>query len=98
MPILLEVVHRTFGRVHRDIREIRPAETFNLRIEIREVTPLQQRIIRVVYAAYDVVRTERDLLRLQEEVVYQLVEDKTTYALNREFFFRDNLGRIQNIK
>ena len=42
VPVLLEVPERALRRIDRQLHEVRAAEPFHLRIEIREVAPLQQ--------------------------------------------------------
>ena len=58
-------------RVDRDMREVRAAQTFDLRVEIREIAALQQRIVAEVDAGRNVLRHEGDLLGLGEEIVDQ---------------------------
>src|SRR5262245_54474958 len=48
VPVLLEMMHGTFGRVDRNMREVWTPETFELRIEVGEVTPLEEGIVRKV--------------------------------------------------
>src|SRR3546814_4097885 len=53
VPVLLEVRHRAFGRIDRDMGEVRAAQSFDLGIEIRKIAPLQQRVVREIYARRD---------------------------------------------
>jgi hypothetical protein len=45
VPVLLEMREGTFRRVDWDVREVRAAEPFQLRVEVGEVAALQQRIV-----------------------------------------------------
>ena len=83
VAILLEMRERTARCVDRDVREIRSAEPFDLCIEIREVPALQQRIVAEVDSRRDVLRHERDLLGLGEEVVDHAIEYQSADNANR---------------
>ena len=69
LPVALEIHHRTFRRVDRQLMEIGGAEPRLLRVEIAEQPPLQQRIVGEVDARHDVGRAIGDLLGLGEEIV-----------------------------
>ncbi len=45
VPVLLEMREGTFRRVNRQVGEVRPTETLQLRVEIGEIPALQQRIV-----------------------------------------------------
>ena len=68
-PSCWKLCERAFRRVDRDMGEVRAAEALELRVEIGEVAALQQRIVGEVDAGHDVLRAERDLLGLGEEIV-----------------------------
>ena len=74
MAVLLEMVERAFRRVDRDVGEVGAAEPLQLRVEVGEVAALQQRIVGEVDARRHVLRHERDLLGLGEEIVGHAVE------------------------
>ena len=82
VPVLLEMVEGTFGRIDRNMREVGAAEPFELRIEVRKVAPLQQRIIRKVDPWHDVQRAKGDLLGLREEIVDTAIKHESANAPN----------------
>jgi hypothetical protein len=55
MPILLKVVEWALGSVDRNVGKIGTPEALHLRVEVREVAPLQQWVIAEIDAANDVV-------------------------------------------
>jgi hypothetical protein len=98
VPVLLEGVERALGRIDRDVGEVRAPEPLQLRVEVREVPPLQQRVVREVDPRHDVLRAERHLLRLGEEVVDAPVQDQPADRLHRHLFLGDDLGRVEHIE
>ena len=74
------------------------AEARELRIEVREEPPLQQRIVREVDPRHEVRRAERHLLGLGEEVVGPAVEHHPADDLQRAQLFGDELGRVQVVE
>ena len=69
MPVLLEMRHRAFGRIDRDMGEVRTAQPLDLGVEIGKVAPLQQRIVREIDARRHILGAESNLLGLGEEIV-----------------------------
>src|SRR3546814_9097930 len=61
VPVLLKMMERAARRVHRQLREVRAAGPFELGVGIREVAPLEQRVVREVDARHAVLRAEGDL-------------------------------------
>jgi len=98
VPILLEMRHRAFRRIDRDVREVGAAQPLDLRVEVREVAPLQQRIVREVDAGRHVLRHESDLLGLREEVVDDTVEHQASHDAYRHQFLWDDLGRVEDVE
>ncbi len=84
---------RALRRVDRQLREVRAAQPLQLRVEVREVAALQQRVVGEVDAGHDVLRAERHLLGLGEEVVDRAVEHQPADAPDRHQLLRDDLGR-----
>src|SRR5262249_16695029 len=74
VPVLLEMMHGALGRVDRNMGEVWTSETLELRIEVGEVTPLEEGIVRKVDARHDVQRAEGDLFGLSEEIVDAAIE------------------------
>ena len=75
-----------------------PPKPLDLRVEIRKVSALQQRVVGEIDAGDDVLRAERDLLGFGEEVVDAAIEHEPADDANGDFFFRNELGRIQNVE
>src|SRR5690606_15933146 len=73
-------------------------EPLQLRVEVREIAALQQRIIREVDAGRHVLRHERDLLGLGEEIVRHAVEHQAADGYRLEDFFRDDFGRVEDVE
>ena len=78
--------------------EVRAAEPLQLRVEIGEVAALQQRIVGEVDAGRHVLRHERDLLGLGEEIVRHAVEHQPADRHRRQDLLRDELGRIEHVE
>ena len=98
MTVLLEMRHRAFGRIDRDMGEIGAAEPFDLRVEIGEIAALQQRIVREVDAGDDVLGAEGDLLGLGEEIVDDAVENEAADGADRHLLLGDEFGRIEHVE
>ncbi len=96
--VALVVLDLDDRRVDRDLVEVRAAQTGQLGILVREVTTLQQRIVREVDARHDVRRAECDLLGFGEEVVRIAVQHHLADRGQRHQFFRDQLGRIEHVE
>ena len=78
--------------------EVGPAEPDELRVEVGEQPPLQQRVVREVDAGHDVADVEGDLLGLGEEVVRVAVERQPPDALDRHQLLGDELGRVEQVE
>jgi hypothetical protein len=52
--LALEIVHRAARLINRELGEVGAAEALQLRVEVGEVAPLQQRIVREVDARHNV--------------------------------------------
>jgi len=98
VPVLLEMGKRTFRRIDRDMGEVRSAETLQLGIEIGEVAALQQRIVGEVDARGHVLRHERHLLGLGEEIVRHAIEHQSADRLRRQDFLGNDLRRIEHVE
>src|SRR3546814_4731268 len=64
--------------------EVRAAQSFDLGIEIRKIAPLQQRVVREIYARRHILRAEGDLLGLREEIVDHPVEHQSANHRSEE--------------
>src|SRR6185295_3037545 len=80
VPILLKMMEGTFRSVDGNMREVGSAEPLYLRVEVGEISALQQWIIAKVYSWDDVVGAEGDLLGFCEEVIDAAIQDKPSYA------------------
>ena len=98
MPILLEMVERTLWRVDRNVSEIGAAEPLQLRIQVGEVAALKQRVVGEVDARRHVLRHERNLLGLGEEIVGHAVEHQAPDRDRLEDLFGNDLGRIEHVE
>ena len=98
VPVALLVGEWTFGRVDRQLVEVRRAQTRKLRVEIREQATLQQRIVGEVDARYQMRRAERDLLGLGEKIVRPAIQYHAADQGQRHEFFGNQLGRVQVIE
>ncbi len=98
MPILLQGVERAFGRVDRQIGEVRAAEPFDLGVEIGEIAPLQQRVVGEIDARRDVLGAESDLLGLGEEIVDIAVKHQPPDDSDGHLLFGDQLGRVEDVE
>ncbi len=98
VSILLEVGERALGRVDRDVGEVRSAQTLQLGVEIREVTPLQEWVVAEVDARRDVLSAEGDLFGLGEEVVWHPIEHQSSNHANRQHLFGNDLGGVQHVE
>src|SRR5258708_18198164 len=98
MAVLLEVVEGTFRRIDRQMREVRPAQPLQLRVEVGKVAALQQWIIRKIDARYDVLRAERDLLGFGEEIVDHAIQHEAADGPERYQLLRDDLGGVEHVE
>src|ERR1051326_5383680 len=98
MPVLLEGMERAFRCVDRKIRKIRTAQPLELRIEVREIAPLQQRIVREVDSRDDVLGAERNLLGLGKEIIDDAVEHEPSHAPHWHLFLGNNFGRVEDVE
>src|SRR5215813_7476797 len=90
VPVLLEMMHRALGRVDRNMGEVWTPETFELRIEVGEVAPLEEGIIRKVDPRHDIQRAEGDLLGLGEEIVDTAIEHESADMPNGDILLWNN--------
>ena len=74
MPILLEVGHRTARRIDRQVSKVGAAQPLELGVKVREVAPLQQRIVGEINAGRHILRAEGHLFRLGKEIVHHTVQ------------------------
>ena len=99
MPVALEVLEgAALGLIDRDLVEVDRAQARQLGVLIGEQPPLQQRIFRKVDARHDVGRQEGDLFGFGEEVVRVAVQNHAADHADRIFFFRHQLGGVQNVE
>lgn len=78
--------------------EVGAAQPGELRVEIREDTTLQQRIVAEVDARNDVGDAKRDLLGLREEIIGISVEGHLADAPHGHQLFGDQLRRVENVE
>jgi len=78
--------------------EVRTTQSLQLRVQVREVAALQQRIVAEVDARRNVLRHERDLFGFCEKVVGHPIKNKAADRLNRQNLLRDDLRRVENVE
>ena len=78
--------------------EIRSAQPLELSVEVGKVAALQQWIIRKINSRYDVLRAERDLLGLGEEIVYHPVQHEAADGAERYQLLRDDFGGVEHVE
>jgi len=69
VSVLLEMCEWTLRRVDRQLGKVGAAQPFELRIEVREITALQEGVVTEIDAGHNVLRAEGDLFGLGEEIV-----------------------------
>jgi hypothetical protein len=80
------------------VGEVRPAQALELGVEVGEVAALQQRVVGEVDAGHDVLRAERHLLGLGEEVVDHAVEHQPADDADGHVLLGDDLGGIEDVE
>ena len=98
VPVLLEGGEGALRRIDRQEGEVRTAEPFHLCVEVGEVAALQKRVVREVDAGNDVLRAERDLLGLGEEVVDAAVEHQAADAADGNLLLGNDLGGVEHVE
>lgn len=74
------------------------AQAGDLRIEIRKVSALQERVITEAYSRNNVARAECGLLDLREKFVNGTIKDEFPDCLKGNEVLRPDLGSVENIK
>src|SRR6478672_2577391 len=98
VAVTLGVVNSGYRTIDRNLVRVRSAQTYQLRIGVREQTTLEERIIGDIDAGHDVAGVKRDLLRFGEKVVGIAIKGQFSYTLDRNQFLRDDFRRIKKIK
>ena len=98
MAVLLKRAERAFRCVDRQMTEIGAAQSFQLRIEIGEVTSLKQRVVAEVNSWHDILRAKCDLLSLGKEIIDAAIKHQPADYSDRDLFFGNELGRIQYVE
>ena len=96
--IALAVVERRHRTVDRQLMKIRPTKSADLRIGVGKQPTLQQRIVGEVDTRHDVARAEGDLLGFREEVVRVAVQGHFAQRRDRDDFFGNDLGRVEDVE
>jgi hypothetical protein len=97
-PVTLVVVHLRDRCIDRNLVEVWPAQTRNLRIDVGVDAPREQRIVREVDARHHVRGAERDLLGFREEVVRISIEDELSYRHDGDQLLRDDLRGVEHVE
>ncbi len=88
----------TLGRIDRNVREIGPPRRFTWVSREEKLRPCSSGSFEKSTPRNNVVRAERHLFRLGEEVIDTAIEHETADTFNGYFFFWDELRRAQNIE
>ena len=96
--VALVVVDRCNRRVNRNLVKVRTAKTRQLGVEIRMVAPHQQRVVCEIDARNNVLRAKCHLLGFSKEVVGVAVQYHPANRLDRNEFFGNQFGGIQNVE
>lgn len=89
---------RAFRCIDRKVGEIRAAQPFQLGIEIGKVASLQQRVIGKINAGGHVLRHERNLFGLGEEIIRHAIQDQSPHGDRLEDLFGNNLGGVEDVE
>src|SRR5437868_2220316 len=96
--IALEVSKWAFRSVYRQLMKVGAAETAELRVQIGEEATLEQGVFRKIDAGNNVAGAKGNLLGFRKEIVGIAVQNEFADHLERNFFFRNNFGGIENIE
>ena len=96
--VALVIPHRRDRLVDRNLREVRPAQAEELRVQVRKRAALQKRIVGHVDARHQMSSVECDLLRLGEEVFRVAIERHLADAANRHQLFGPQLGSVEDVE
>src|SRR5258708_27622477 len=96
--VALIVVYRRDRPIDRNLGEVRPTQTRQLRIEIRKQPSLEEWIIGDVDAWHQVASVEGDLLGLGEEVFGISIQRHFTDATHWHQLFGPQLGRVEDVE
>lgn len=95
--IAVEIHHRAHGAIDRELFPI-GTKASNLGVLVREVSSLEQRIIREADTGDNMRSAEGDLLGLAKEFVDIAVKDEFSYFTDGNEVLGPNLSGVQNIK
>ena len=98
VAVALIVVQRRDGTIDRNLVKVWPAQTNQLRVEIRKQTPLKQRIVGEIDSGHNVAGMKSNLLSFGKEVIGIAIESQLADALHRNDLFGNDLGRIEQIE
>src|SRR4030095_11492093 len=97
-PSSLVVMRGRDGSIDGNFMKIRSTQPEELRVCIREQSPLQQRICREVDARDDMSRMERHLFCFGKKIVGYAVQDQSANPANGDNILRNELRGIQEIE
>src|SRR5690606_26968761 len=82
----------------RQVCEVRAPEPPYLSIEVREVAPLQDRVVAELDTRHDVLRAECDLLRLRERILHVAIDHEPADSPDRHELFSHELRRVERVE
>lgn len=96
--VTVVVVDRSTRTVDGQLLKVGTAVAVQLGVKVGEDATLQQRILGEVDTANNVTRLEHDLLSLGKVVGRVGVQLHDTEQLDRDIFFRQNLGGVEHVE
>src|SRR5262245_60186058 len=92
------VMERRHGAIDRNLVEIWTPQADQLRIRVGEETTLQKRIASEIDARHDMAWVKSDLLGLREEIIGVTVEGQLADVFDRDQFFGNDFGGVEQIE
>jgi len=96
--VALVIGHGTKRTVYRNFLEIWSAQTENLGVEVRKEAALEERVVAGFDAGYQVAGTKSDLFCFCEKIVRITVKYEFSDTTERDEFFRDDFGRVEEVE
>ena len=98
IAVALMIMQRRHRAVDRNLVKVRAAQADQLCIRIRKEATLEEGVAGEINPWHDVARMKGYLLGLREKVIGVAIECQFANALDRDQFFGNDLGGIQQIE
>ena len=92
------IMQRRHRAIDRNLVKVGAAQADQLRIRVREEATLQERVAGEINAWHNVARMKGHLLGLREKVIGVAIEGQLANAPDRDQFFGNDFGGIQQIE